>query len=855
MIILLGASLLFGVTRHVPVDYATIQAAITACDNGDIVLVAPGIYSENINFQGKLITVTSDYSTNHNPQTILDTVISGTGTGSAVTFGMGEDSTAVLCGFSVTGGNYALGGGISVRNSSPHLQNLCLYNNTGSFAAGLYLQNTNAKVERLTICDNNGYGLRIASNSTVNVTSCIIYYNTQGLVNSSLTGTITFCDLQDEYEGVGNISTNPGFADQINHNYLLTAGSICKNTGSPFLPADPDGTRPDMGALFYQNDAATIYVDFSVVCDDMIADPTTTATFSSVIIPFNCTVASLLWNFGDNGTSSQANPTHTYEHGGHFTVSLTATSSQSNQFICQKDNLLTIYTKILNPYLSGTMVSALSPYYTDESLTVSASSILTIQPGVEINFAANCGLYINGYINAIGTVEDSICFQAYNQEPCLVISMVGAAVSHFQYCKFVRMEGIIISTNESAQTTIENCLNDYSRNCGTAVYGGSAIIRNSIIRRCLSENQGCGLNIQASNVLLENNQIYGNQGVALQLLMAPNLQTILKNNTIVSSSINYPAIWLYQCAATITGNDISGSFMGIDVASGSFARILNNRIHANRWGIYLDTVSQTDTTYIQGNLICNNQEDGICNYYSSAEISNNTIVNNNTQHIANSAGIFIAFDCDSHIVNNVIWGNTNDFARYEGNAMPEVSYNFTEFPLPAVVTDMGNNMHGNPGFISATDYRLNWDSPCVDMGNPAPTYYAFLQNDLQGLPRVYDGDNNGSAVIDIGCYEYNPGQANEDDVLPALMALQMSAYPNPFRGEIRFVVTSQRKGVISALICNIKGQTIRKIELEPGKALTWDGTDRAGNQVAPGIYLVKAEQANRQVCKKILRLK
>ena len=45
------------VERHVPGEYPTIQKAIDAAQDGDIVLVQRGTYNESLRFRGKAITV------------------------------------------------------------------------------------------------------------------------------------------------------------------------------------------------------------------------------------------------------------------------------------------------------------------------------------------------------------------------------------------------------------------------------------------------------------------------------------------------------------------------------------------------------------------------------------------------------------------------------------------------------------------------------------------------------------------------------------------------------------------------------------------------------------------------------
>ncbi|ETR68774.1 MAG: hypothetical protein OMM_10184, partial [Candidatus Magnetoglobus multicellularis str. Araruama] len=132
-------------TICVPQDYTSIQTAINAAKNSDIIMVEPGTYVENINFYGKAVLLTSLYMTSGNPDDISQTIIDGNQNGSVVTFEYGEDHQSILSGFLITNGkgtysnNQYSGGGITCRNnSSPVLQNVIITNNTAIRGGGIY---------------------------------------------------------------------------------------------------------------------------------------------------------------------------------------------------------------------------------------------------------------------------------------------------------------------------------------------------------------------------------------------------------------------------------------------------------------------------------------------------------------------------------------------------------------------------------------------------------------------------------------------------------------------------------------------------------------------------------------------
>lgn len=95
---------------HVPGDYPTIRQGIEAASNGDTVLVSDGIYYEQINFLGKKpLMVASRFLTDGDTSHIANTIIDGSlapdpDSASVVYFTSGEDTTSVLCGFTIRNG-------------------------------------------------------------------------------------------------------------------------------------------------------------------------------------------------------------------------------------------------------------------------------------------------------------------------------------------------------------------------------------------------------------------------------------------------------------------------------------------------------------------------------------------------------------------------------------------------------------------------------------------------------------------------------------------------------------------------------------------------------------------------------
>ena len=225
------------VTRLVPGDYATIQQAIQGSNEGDVVIVSPGVY-EAINFLGKNITVTS--TDPEDPDIVEATIINGGGVGSVVTFESGETSEAVLTGFTITGGygttvsevgNYIFwGAGVFCYGSSPTIKGNIITDNIGPieiigdnqtlwklcYGAGIGCFVSSATITNNIIKNNSGYVGAIFVAGDDKICNNLIYDNSAligggvfliggRLINNTIVGNDTNASPQDGSGPGGNV--------------------------------------------------------------------------------------------------------------------------------------------------------------------------------------------------------------------------------------------------------------------------------------------------------------------------------------------------------------------------------------------------------------------------------------------------------------------------------------------------------------------------------------------------------------------------------------------------------------------------------------------------------------------------
>jgi hypothetical protein len=144
-----------------PADFNNIQAAINDANDGDTIIIQPGIYSGagnfNIDFFGKAITVRSIDP--NDPNVVADTAVDCGNIARGFQFISGEGQSSILDGLTIRNGKAKYGAGIYCIGSSPTIRKCIIKDCVATlYGAGLYLKNSEGEVSSNVITGNEALG-------------------------------------------------------------------------------------------------------------------------------------------------------------------------------------------------------------------------------------------------------------------------------------------------------------------------------------------------------------------------------------------------------------------------------------------------------------------------------------------------------------------------------------------------------------------------------------------------------------------------------------------------------------------------------------------------------------------------
>ncbi len=223
----------------------TIQDMIDAAEDGDTVIIDPGVYmgdgNRDLDFKGKAITVRSVDP--NDPDVVASTIIVCQGSESephrGFYFHNNEEADSVLAGFTITQGYQSRGGGIYCEHSSPTISNCVLVDNSAEFGGGMHNSYSNTNVVNCTFIGNSAadWGGGITNRnctSSLTVTNCTFNGNSAswggGMRNYTSSTTVMNCTFSDNWargwEGGGMSNRDGGNPTLINCTFCGNSSTI-----------------------------------------------------------------------------------------------------------------------------------------------------------------------------------------------------------------------------------------------------------------------------------------------------------------------------------------------------------------------------------------------------------------------------------------------------------------------------------------------------------------------------------------------------------------------------------------------------------------------------------------------------